>query len=89
VSDVTRIEEKITAGMVDRLAVIVNNRDTDYKVTVMCKLIGDRFGYEASFKANKQFLTLETGDLDRAFDEAKKAVKEVLSGRKELNAILS
>lgn len=82
-----KVEERITAGMIDRLAVVINSRDTDYKVTVLVRLVGDRFAYEAAFKANKQFLTLDGGDIDVAFDEAKKAVKEVLSGKKELNAI--
>jgi hypothetical protein len=73
--------------MIDRIAVILNNRDTDLKCTVMVKLIGDRFGYEASFKADKEFLSPEQEDLDKCFDLVKSSVKKVLSGEKELNAI--
>lgn len=81
------VEERISAGMVDRLAVIVQAREADLKVHVMVKLIGDRFGYEAVFKADKTFLTADEASLDKMFDLVKEKVKVVLSGKQELNAI--
>jgi len=83
------VEERISAAMVDRLAIILNNRDTDLKVTVMVKLIGDRFGYEATFTADKAYLSPEGPEIDKMFDLVKEKVKVVLSGEKELNAITS
>lgn len=81
------VEEKISAGMVDRMAVVVQNREADLKVHVMVKLIGDRYGYEAVFKADKTFLTADEASLDKMFDLVKEKVKKVLSGKQELNAI--
>lgn len=64
-------------------------KDDHYKVHVVVKLIGERYAYEVVFKATKTFLTPETGDFDKCFEEAKNAVRQVMEGKKELNAITS
>lgn len=83
------IQEQVTAGNVERLAVLVTGREDDLKAQVLVKLIGERFAYEAVVKVPRAVFDIDQPSIDEFFKVAKKAMVEVISGKRELNAIVS
>jgi hypothetical protein len=82
--------ERVSKGNVDKLAIILTNQDDDVvKIHVMVKLIGERFAYEAVFKSSLDIMDPDSSTLDHFFREAKKRMREVLEGKKELNVIIT
>ena len=81
------VEERVSKGMVERMAVIVTGRDEDMKAQVLVKLIGERIAYEASFKVPRSVLDPTSPNLKEFFDTACSTLTKVLEGDKELNAI--
>lgn len=82
-------QERVTSGNVEKLAILINGRDDDLKAQVLVKLIGERFAYEAVVKVPRAIFDIDQPSIDEFFKVAKKAMVEVISGKRELNAILN
>jgi len=83
------IAERVSKGNVDKLAIIITGREDDLKAQVLVRLIGERFAYEAVLKVDRSVFDPDQSTIDEFFAVAKKSMKEVISGKRELNAVIT
>ena len=82
-------EELVSGKEVESLAILVKGREDDLKIHVMIRMVGDRYAYEAILKTDRSLFDRSKPTLDNFFDKAREAVRDVLDGKRELNAVIS
>jgi len=81
-------EEPVSSWDVERLAVLVSDAQDKLQVKVVVQMYNHDHAYETNYKVSRELLDPDKDSLDQFLAEVSKALREVLEGKRELNAIV-
>lgn len=86
------IEEQVSKGNIKKIMIIASDSagvDFDkLKVDVFVQLYGERHAYQTSYTVSRELLDPDKEVWDRFLGEMSKVFKEVVAGKRELNAVV-
>jgi len=83
------MEELKSKFEIEKLALIATPSDDDkLKVDLICKVVGEKYAFQTSYKVSKELLNPESDVLAQLMQAMDKLLREVLEGKKELNAVV-